>query len=202
MKSYWTCLVLMTLCLPVDVGAADAYKRPSWRDVDLDCRDTRADLLVDRCVADLGADGCSVVRAVCLDGYTLERVTSEDPSKELQVDHLFPASIAWKRRAWSRAAFNAFYNDPQNLVLTWWRVNNEKKDKMPDRWCPSTPEASRWAARRMREVAATWGLFFTAEEEAGLRSWEAGRCAPPPAPTEEEDETDGAGQKGATESET
>jgi hypothetical protein len=178
--------VLLALLLLVNAGAEivnanprSAYKRPRWRDDDHDCQNTRVEVLIRTCrPIKLSANGCKVLSATCQDLYSGAEVSSDTPAQAFQIDHLFPAVEAWTRRDWTPESFADFFNDQRNLIATRARTNLRKGDKMPQEWCPAERGARILAARRFRRIARAYGLPIRPAEEAGLRAWEAGTCAP------------------------
>lgn len=156
---------------------AETY-RPAWSDADHDGFNAREELILAQCpVVHLTPDGKGIKAATCLDLYSGAEISTDTPSQSLHADHLYPAAEAWKRRAWTRAEFRAFFNDSRNLVLTRARTNLRKGDSMPQEWCPATGGARMLAAKRFRETAKRWRLPILPAEERGLRAWEAGGCA-------------------------
>lgn len=190
-------ILFVLLALP---AAAQRFERPFWADSDHDCRDTRAEVLSEKCSSvTWNQSGCRVVRAVCTDAYSGAEVATDSPSQALQVDHLLPASVAWKRGTWllkngARCTepahcptYLTFFNDVQNLNVTRARTNRQKSDLMPgvagkskDKdgkgWCPESPAVRPAVAHQFRAVAATYHIPLTASEFAGLRAWDRGVC--------------------------
>jgi hypothetical protein len=184
----FSALLLLLLCLALP---AAAYDRPRWADADRDCKDTRAEVLESQCASVTWDDrGCRVRQAVCLDVYSGAEIATDTASQSIQVDHIYPASVAWTRGTWrlsngSRCteadrcpSYSTFFNDPLNLLATRSRTNGQKSDRMPAEWCPATRGARILAAKRLRAVAERYRLPLTGRDEIGLRAWAAGGCAP------------------------
>lgn len=178
-------LLLLFLALP-----AAAYDRPRWADADRDCKDTRAEVLEQQCATvTWDARGCRVRRAACMDVYSGAEIATDTAAQSIQVDHIYPASVACARGTWLLAdgsrctradrcpAYSAFFNDAQNLLATRSATNRDKAALMPAEWCPATRGARILAAKRLRAVAARYRLPLTARDEIGLRAWAAGSCA-------------------------
>jgi chorismate mutase len=158
-------------------ASAASPRRPGWRDADGDCQNTRTEVILRDCRhVELSANGCKVLSAVCPDPYTGAEIATDSPAQALHVDHIFPAAEARRRRSWTTAAFTAFYNDMDNLVVTRARTNQRKSDLMPDKWCPAGPVARRLTARTIRRVARSYALPLRPNEQRALRAWERGEC--------------------------
>lgn len=171
-------VVVVAALLVLAASESRAYPRPSWRDEDHDCQSTRTEVLVKTCRVKLSPSRCKVVQATCLDLYSGAEVASDTPAQTFHVDHIFPAAEAWKRRTWTADEFADFFNDQGNLLVTRARTNLRKGDRMPQEWCPASRGARMLVARRLRRTAAVYGLKVSSEEQAGVRSWERGECAP------------------------
>ena len=148
---------------------APAPRRPGWRDFDGDRLDTRAELIRDRCITDIRGGGTWVT---CLDGYTGDRIETADPSRDIEVDHRLPWSVASTRRPWSRPGLVQFYSDPDNLVLTSRATNRAKSDKMPGEWCP--PIAGAAHADALIATTRYWGIPLDDAELEALELWREG----------------------------
>lgn len=168
--------VLLAFAAWVSCGAGP-LRRPSWADLDGDGRDTRRQLLEERCITTTTALG-RLDTAVCLDGYTGGLIFSQNPEREIEVDHPLPWAVASRRMpAWSKAGAAAFFNDPTGLVLTTRAANRSKGRKMPgEGWCPATPAARVATAGRIRAISGRHGIPLEPEEVAGLEAWELGEC--------------------------
>ena len=173
--------ILFVLSLfPLLSVSKDDYKRPKWADLDRDCQNTRTEVLVAQCpfVEFKGGGRCSVAAATCLDLYAGVEVASTSASKTFDVDHLFSAHQAWLRRAWTKEEFVHFFNDEDNLVLTTFRTNRRKSERMPQDWCPSSRGARMLAGRRITRVVERYHLSLTSREQAGVNAWLQGACSP------------------------
>lgn len=163
---------------PVTAVSSAPYHRPRWSHPEHSCRDTRAVLLAQRCASvTWDPKGCRVREATCLDVYTGVQVSTDTAAQSLQIDHLLPASQAWRRRTWNPGEFEAYFNDPDNLIVTRSRTNDQKGELMPSAWCPRLRGARMLAATRLRRVADRYHIPLTEADEAGLLAWQAGECA-------------------------
>lgn len=170
--------------------ASSSFERPSWADLDHDGLDTRADLIATVCTyIAWNSSRTRVLRAECPDLYDATIISTDTVPQSIQIDHLYPASVAWYRRVWVRAdgkpclqvkdceQYRQFYNDVLNLTVTRSKTNNTKSDLMPAKWCPVDPYARVFTAIRFKLVAEKWKLPLTSEDERGLMAWSQGRCA-------------------------
>lgn len=155
-----------------------AYSRASfggWLDVDHDCQDTRAEILIARslmAVTFTGPKHCFVATGLWIDEYSGELV--HDASK-LDVDHIVPLAEAWRSGAfaWNDLQRSEFANDPSELVLTSLHTNRSKGDRTPDLW---SPDGQPWRClyfARWVQVKLKYGLMFSTAEAATLNACEA-----------------------------
>lgn len=116
----------------------------NWFDSDRNGCDTRNDVLR-RDLLDItvkaGTDGCKVLRGTLIDPYSgqsIEFVSGQTTSLEVQIDHLVPLAWAWQNGAslWSSDQRTAFANDPMNLLAVEGELNQEKSASGPAEWLP------------------------------------------------------------------
>lgn len=118
-----------------------AYSRkafPHWVDLDGDCQNTRAELLVERSLEKVSFKknkACTVNRGKWKDFYYDEVLTS---AGDVDIDHIVPLHHAWQNGAklWSRTMRREFANDPENLVITNLKYNRQKGAKSILEWMP------------------------------------------------------------------
>ncbi|WP_226360974.1 HNH endonuclease family protein [Pseudonocardia sp. ICBG1142] len=141
-------------------GPADGYRRSEFGDgwaaaVGPGC-DVRAAVLARDMVATTVEDGCDVTAGTLADPYSGETITG--PSREVDVDHIVPLSLAWRTGAahWSDERREAFANDLANLRAVSARDNRSKGDKGPEEWLPDTGGCA--YARDFAAVSARWEL--------------------------------------------
>lgn len=159
-------------------GAVNAYpwERPRWGScAPGDQRDCRAEILAARCqIVAWSPNGRYAVAARCADEYAA--ATEFRVSREIHLDHLYPAARAWHARTWRHengvicrrsigcSGFAKFYNFAGNLVITSPAANQAKGEKGPGDWCP----ASRGALPGPRAaVAGDRGALAVAGDGAG-----------------------------------
>lgn len=168
---------------------AHRFERPQWGDLDRNGRDTRADALVSQCLyVVFDVKGKHVKRAECFDLYTGSVIATDSAASALQIDHVFPASLAWKRRAWRNDngsicttakhcdEYKRFYNDPMNLIVTRSRNNGRKSDRGPGFWCPSNPKAFPVITAIIEQDILKYQFPILESERAGIEKWKHGEC--------------------------
>jgi hypothetical protein len=177
------CAVLLLILTATLSIAAASVRRPSWEDTDNDGRSTRQQILEWTCQVELGPRG-GIIEAKCLDGYGGEAIETKRVSEDIEINHLYPWSVAAQRGAFAdrKLAREAFYGDMDNLVVTSAKTNNDKRDKMPREWCPPSPLGRKSAAARIRRVVDRHGLPLLTAEELAVKAWEAGECGIPGQP--------------------
>lgn len=180
-------VVAWAICSQV-ARAAEPWKRPSWGggDVAGDGRDTRGELIAERC-SEVTWSGGTAATARCRDQYS--GIVIFGRAKLFQVDHVYAAVSAWRARAWHQESgavcrkaigcseFSRFFNDKENLQITTARSNESKSDRGPAEWCPALRGARILLAKRYRVTASKWRLPISAEDAIGLAAWSRGECA-------------------------
>lgn len=117
---------------------------PAWADVDRNGCDTRNDILARDLENETFKDGtkqCVVATGVLNDPYTgtvINFVRGQDTSSAVQIDHIFPLSLAWQQGAqqWTAEKRKQFSNDPMNLKAADGPANGSKSDSGPGSWLP------------------------------------------------------------------
>lgn len=159
---------------PTDCLPYDRADYPTWLDVDSDCQDTRAEVLIAESqlpVMFTDAGGCRVASGQWLDPYTDAVFTV---ASDLDIDHLVPLAEAHESGAyaWDSVMKAAYANDldhPETLIAVSASANRSKGARDPAEWMP--PNTSYWAeyAAAWSLVKRTWGLTADAAELATLR---------------------------------
>lgn len=148
-----------------------------WADLDHDCKSTRAEVIEAQGeVHEWSRNGCSVLAATIHDPYSGSEITTDTAPQSIEIDHVIPVSVAWKRRNWTKIEWQAFYNDMDNLLAVRTVYNRRKSDRMPDEWCPVNVGARFRLARIVRRVAGKYRIPLTSRETNGLRAWAGGSC--------------------------
>jgi hypothetical protein len=163
----------LTIAAP-HVGSV--YRRAAfgedWIDVDRDCHNTRAEVLMTETLdpVTFNPNGCTVNTGRWIDpwdGFASTRAS------DFQIDHTVPLAEAWRSGAWAwsdarRAAFAQNLDDPDELNALKSAVNSAKSDRSPDQWKP--PLRASWCryATAWARIKADWGLTVTQPEHDAL----------------------------------
>ena len=166
--SFLWCLVLVV------TAAAGEYQRedwPHWKDLDRDCQNTRAEMLIRDSLSPVrfkSTWGCRVVSGEWRCPYTGGIYLM---ASDIDIDHMVPLANAHRSGGaqWSRAQRKAFANDPDNLFCVEDNTNQSKSDKGPEEWRP--PLKSFWPeyARHWIYIKKKYGLRFSKEEREALK---------------------------------
>jgi 5-methylcytosine-specific restriction endonuclease McrA len=135
---------------------------PHWEDLDADCQNTRAEILIrdSRILVQFkGEVECRVVAGEWFDPYTGQVFTS---ASDVDIDHVIPLAHAYRfgGASWSRLKRLQFANDPDNLIAVDDQTNQGKGSKSPIAWMP--PREEYWC-----EYLARWKMI---EARYGLRA--------------------------------
>lgn len=108
-----------------------------WSDEDHNCKDTRAEILIKRSELPviLNKKGCTVISGRWKDFYFNEILLK---ASDIDIDHVVPVKHAYDIGAknWDKKKRVAFYNDPENLVITNLKYNRQKGARTPGQWLP------------------------------------------------------------------
>ena len=158
-------------------GSGVDYERGDWRhwvDVDRDCQNTRAEVLIaeSRAAVTFADDEeCRVTGGEWAGPWTGE--VFEDAGA-VDIDHHVPLAHAHESGGWrwDKARKRAYANDlsnPASLQVTKASVNRAKGKQAPDQWRPA--ERAGWCryAADWVSVKAEWRLTVTEAEADALR---------------------------------
>lgn len=150
----------------------DKFGKNGWLDVDHDCQNTRAEMLIATSLVPVTfttGKHCFVSRGLWVDyyGQTLER-----DAYTLDIDHVVPLAEAWRSGAsdWTQEQREDFANDPRELVVTLSTTNRTKSDHRPDAWLPSNPVAKCVYMKQWLEVKTNWNLSMVDAERVVVES--------------------------------
>ena len=123
---------------PAAVGKFKRREWGGWHDVDKDCQDTRAEILLRDSAAPVtfkNNKSCAVARGQWHDPYTGDQYYL---ALSLDIDHIVP--LEWANNhggaQWSKAQKRAFTNEERNLIAVGAGVNRDKGAQGPDKWLP------------------------------------------------------------------
>lgn len=161
-----------------------SYNRSDWGSWKTkDCINTREHLLKSRSVKNsiMGPDGCKVKNGAWIDFYTGEKINLNNNP---QIDHVIPLKHAHTLGAykWRKNQRKAFYNDPDNLVITSRSMNLEKQDKSFVSWHPLSHDLTCKYAYRWVLVKLKYGLRFSKKECFNFNTLEKAKLCPSPLP--------------------
>jgi hypothetical protein len=162
----------------VQVITASAFLAPydrddwqHWIDLDDDCQNTRAEILIATSQAPVTfttGSGCTVATGKWFDPYTALTFTL---ASDLDIDHVVPLAHAHRNGAalWSLQRKKQFANDRDNLLAVDDGTNQSKSDQAPDEWMP--PRQAYWCkyVARWVKVKSRYGLLASNDEQAFIK---------------------------------
>lgn len=149
------------------------YNRAAWKhwiDANKDCRDTRAELLIERSEIPVtfrphkNNRECTVDQGRWRDYYFDEVLTH---ASDIDIDHLVPLSHAHQHGGaiWSATTKMQFANDPLNLVITNRRYNRQKGPKSIAEWLPIDRKYACQYVKDWILIKEKYGLPILSEEQ-------------------------------------
>ncbi len=172
---------LFIAVIPSDVPSYDRADWRHWIDVDSDCQNTRAEVLIAESlvfVSFTNEQQCTVVNGQWLALFTGVIV---EVAGDLDIDHMVPLANAHQSGGWAWSADKKkdYANDLSfdgHLIAVTASANRSKGARGPDEWQP--PDPGYWCdyAVDWIRVKAAWGLTATAAEWIALESM-LGTCS-------------------------
>lgn len=171
---------LLILMLLAGFAWGDDYRRAdwmsAWADVDGDCQNTRAEILIRDSLKPVkykNLMGCTVTAGLWVDPYSGLPFTS---AAELEIDHLVPLAEAHRSggAGWGPEQRLQFANDPENLVVVEALANRQKGDRSPAAWMPIRKAYRCEYVSRWVRIKVKYGLSTTPAEREALRGVLAG----------------------------
>ncbi len=168
-------LLILLLTFSCATTPVPRYERQSWRyptDEDGDCQNTRAEVLVARSKVPVrfkGKKTCVVVSGLWDDFYYPEEIRD---ARKAHIDHLVSLKEAHDAggHAWGPEQKRRFANDPENLVITSSKTNQQKGSKSFTTWVPVHQSyACRYLAG-WKHVMAKYQLPVSAQLARALRA--------------------------------
>ncbi|MYC29396.1 MAG: DUF1524 domain-containing protein [Chloroflexi bacterium] len=157
-------------------GDLPTYSRMDWKhwvDVDGDCQDTRAEVLIaesSAATAFASDRGCRVIAGSWSGLYTGRRFSD---AAELDIDHLVPLKNAhlsggWRWDAERKEDYANSMEANYHLVAVYKGENRAKGARGPEEWQPPDESYHCLYALQWIGVKAAWGLTATAAEWSAL----------------------------------
>jgi len=124
-----------------EITSSTTYNRkewPHWIDIDNDCQDTRAEVLIrdsSSAIKFKRDKPCNVSSGEWHDPYTGKVFYK---ASDIDIDHIVPLAHAHEMggKYWSREQKRAFANDFENLIAVEDNANQSKNSKPPQEWLP------------------------------------------------------------------
>ena len=146
-----------------------AYNREAqfgtpWFDLDGNGCNTRDDVLqAELTDVELRNNGCHVQSGTLHDPYTASTIDftrGAGTSMDVQIDHIFPLSLAWDlgAHAWPQETRVRFANDPLNLLAVDGSANQQKSDRTMSEWMPPNTGYHCSYVARMLAIAREYNL--------------------------------------------
>ena len=156
-------------CIPTFVVRdRSGYSRDDWLhwvDIDGDCQDTRAELLIaySRVEVEFRAnDNCVVESGEWLGPYSGNIFRS---ARDIDIDHVIPLNYASKNGgiSWNKQKKEAFANDPINLLAVSSTENRKKGAKGPSQYLPNRIYECAYV-KLWLDIAAKYELVLASED--------------------------------------
>lgn len=143
---------------------------PHWLDVDHDCQDTRAEMLVIRAkgaVQFKEAQQCHVTTGQWIDPYSGKTYAE---SSRLDIDHVVPLRWAHGHGGdkWAKERRAQFANDSNNLEVVGKDLNRSKGAKGPDEWMPPRNEYRCQYVIHFDSLVSKYGLSYVVSEKRAI----------------------------------
>ena len=159
----------------------NSYDRSSWRhwiDVDKDCQNTRAEILIDYSLVSVTfrRTRCTVAYGKWYDPYTGQTFTL---ASDVDIDHIVPLAHAHNHGGanWSSYRKQLFANDYQNLLPVEDNANQSKGSKAPHEWMPSNTAYHCTYVQKWTYIKDKYELLYTTAEQLKIDQVLA-RCDP------------------------
>ena len=156
-----------------NINISEGYDRklfPHWLDIDSDCQDTRAEVLIYQSLKKVSYSGnrtCYVSIGHWYDPYTNTTFTDDD---DLDIDHIVPLKWAYDHGAdkWDTEKRASLANDFENLLAVSSSANRSKGAKGPTQWLPSNQSYRCEYIAKFTGIVHKYGLTFTSSEQRTL----------------------------------
>jgi hypothetical protein len=155
------------------IDKSNSYDRKSWgygRDEEVDCQDTRAEILIARSKVPVIFEGkkkCRVLEGEWEDFYY---PVSYKKSSDVEIDHVVPLYNAHVSggNMWNSEQKRRFANDPENLVVTSVTANRRKRANDLNTWIPSDRAYACKYYERWMALKVKYSLKVTESEKTAV----------------------------------
>jgi hypothetical protein len=147
----------------------DRGEWPHWLDLDKDCENTRAEILIASSLIQVKGK-CIVKSGSWYGRYVAEGFTQ---ANKLDIDHIVPLKHAYDHGAekWDRNKRARFANDHFNLIAVDRSANRRKGAKAPHEWMPPNEEFGCIYVQRWMSIKALYNLKIGRDERKFLRKY-------------------------------
>lgn len=145
---------------------------PHWSDLDGDCLDTRAEVLIRDSqgpVTYRQGGKCIIHAGKWVDPYTGQRWTL---ASDLDTDHIVPLKWAYQHGSvsWTRAQKERFANDLENLLAVEDNLNQSKGAKGPDKWMPPLTKFHCRYLDAWERILIKYELAYSSKEKTAIQT--------------------------------
>ncbi|PCE67547.1 HNH endonuclease family protein [Salinivibrio sp. YCSC6] len=141
---------------------------PHWSDHDLDCQNTRAEILIERSerpVTFTNDKKCTVKTGLWVGQFTGKMYTQ---ASDVDIDHV--VALKWAHghggQDWPLRQKEMFANDPNNLIIVDDGLNSQKGAKGPDEWVPDDLAYRCKYLKKFTSIITQYQLAYVEPERA------------------------------------
>ncbi len=140
---------------------------PHWIDIDKDCQNTRAEILIERSMAAVtyrNKKKCSVISGNWFDPFSGKTWTH---ASDVDIDHIVPLKWAHGHggQNWTKRQKRQFANDLENLLIVEDNLNQAKGAKSPDDWMPPNQAFRCEYVKLFDEIVKKYQLRYVPSEK-------------------------------------
>jgi hypothetical protein len=149
------------------------YDREDWNhwiDIDGDCQDTRAELLIAKSLEEVtftNTNECTISTGEWVDPYTTQIFTL---ASEVDIDHIVPLHWAHEHGGayWSKDKKEEFANDIQNLLIVDKGANRSKGSQGINDWLPPNKDYHCIYVEKWLAITDKYALHYSTKETIDL----------------------------------
>jgi hypothetical protein len=145
----------------------DRKKWSHWIDIDRDCQNTRAEILIFESILPIkfrGNKKCSVFSGKWHDPYSGRYWFL---ASDLDIDHIVPLYWAYNHggKNWTNKKKSIFANDIDNLLAVEDELNQSKGSKGPNNWLPPNKSFQCIYVKKFDKIVEKYKLIYRIEEK-------------------------------------